>query len=126
MSKKKEAFLRLRDLFEANQGVVLGSEVYPDYEYLYNTLYKGMEETGTLDSDYLDHIPKSNGVGYRMLALLGTKDEDGDYTSLQDCYTALTFVLRARELKHINDLFDMFTDNGDIYRALARICNFLE
>ena len=126
MSRVKDVFEKLRDLFEVNQGHIIGNDVYPDYEELRKALYNGMKDTNTLDTDYINHVPQCNGLGYRMLTMLGVKYGKEDYTSLQSCYTALTFVLLVRELGCIDDSFDMFTDEGDIYKALVRICDLLE
>ena len=131
MCKIKETYEKLRDLFEASQGDALWDDERDDYKYecydeLRDALYEGMKETGTLDLNFLEHVPKRNGTGYYMFAYLGMKNEYEDFTSLQACYTALTFVVRAKYVEHLFDMFPMFTRNGRIYRALSRVCDLLK
>ena len=117
MSKIKETFEHLRDLFKENRG----PKENIDFDGLREALYKGLKDTGTLDPDYLDHIPMYNGRGYTLFVKL-VKEK----LPLQDCYTALTFLVRAKNLKGLNDMFNEFTQYGDIYDALVYICKLLE
>ena len=117
MSKTKETFEHLRDLFKENRG----PKENIDYEGLREALYQGLKSTGTLDPDYLDHIPMYNGRGYTLFSKL-IKEK----LPLQDCYTALTFLVRAKNLKGAEDMFNDYVNVGDIYDALVYICKLLE
>ena len=132
MSSKKEVFENLRDLFGKNTLIARAeqgkSDDELDYKYLRKSLYNALKDTNTLDPDYLDNSRKFlakwhmlNGLGYTLLVYLDEHD-----SPLQECYTALTFVMRADKVPGLEDMFEDYVDGGLIYRALIRVCKLLK
>ena len=83
---------------------------------LYSDLYKGLDKAGLLDRDYLDHLGKDGG--YAMF----NRASD---LSLQECGTALTFILRAAHFSDV-EVFDEYVLNGNIYKVLSHACELAE
>ena len=111
MASRKQNIERLRNLFDP-----MKYRSQDRHEFL-KELYEGLRDNDLIDMDYFKHIGKGKEN------LLNKLNRVSEFT-LEECKTALTYILRAEHW--VGNSFEPNIKNRNVYNILTRMCELLD